>query len=92
MCFAICAIFEHKQMRGTDDKSRDWRAKGWEANGAVTYYRIRVTDAEWTERNAKKMFIRCSSGDESRLGDDEGLRGTCKERIKRMSSAYLTDK
>ena len=40
----------------------------------------------------QKMFIRCSSGDESRLGDDEGLLGTCKERIKRMSNAYVTDK
>ena len=38
------------------------------------------------------LFIRCSSGDESRLDGDEGLRGTCKERIKRMSSAYVTDK
>ena len=43
-------------------------------------------------KKCKEMFIRCSSGDESRLGGDEGLRGTCKERIKRMSSAYLTDK
>ena len=40
----------------------------------------------------QKMFIRCSSGDESRLGGDEGLRGTCKERIKCMSSVYVTDK
>ena len=40
----------------------------------------------------QKMFIRCSSGDESRLGGNERLRGTCKERIKRMSSAYITDK
>ena len=59
--------------------------------GAVTYYRIRVTDAEWTE-NMQKMFIRWSSGDESCLGGNEGLRETCKERIKCMSSAYLTDR
>ena len=38
------------------------------------------------------MLIRCSSGDESRLDGDEGLCGACKERIKRMSSAYVTDK
>ena len=30
--------------------------------------------------------------DKSCLGGDEGLCETCKERIKRMSSAYLTDK
>ena len=46
-----------------------------------------ITDAERTEK-MQKRFIRCSSGDESRLGGDDGLRGTCKERIKRMSSAY----
>ena len=40
----------------------------------------------------QKMLIRCSSGDESRLGGDEGLRGMCKERIKRMNSAYVTNK
>ena len=51
-----------------------------------------VTDAEWTEKKMQKMFIRCSSGGESRLGGDEGLRGTCQEPIKRMSSAYVTDK
>ena len=62
---------------------------------------VRVTDAERyrqvsrecrTDRKMQKMFIRCSSSDESRLGGDEGLRGTFKERIKRMSSAYVTDK
>ena len=37
------------------------------------------------------MFIRCSSGDENRLGGDKGLRGTCKERIKCMSTAYVMD-
>ena len=40
----------------------------------------------------QKLLIRCSSGGESRLGGDEGLRGTCKESIKRMSNAYVTDK
>ena len=40
----------------------------------------------------KKMFIRCSPSDESRLDGDEGLRGACKELIKRMSNAYVTDK
>ena len=40
----------------------------------------------------QKMLIRCLSGDESRLGGDEGLRGTCKERIKRISNTYVTDK
>ena len=30
-------------------------------------------------------------GDEGRFGGYEGLRGTCKGRIKRMSSAYVTD-
>ena len=44
-------------------------------------------DAERTEKMLK-MFIRCSSGDKSRLGGDDGLRDTCKERIKHMSSAY----
>ena len=38
------------------------------------------------------MLTLCSSGDESRLGGDEGHRGTCKERIKHMSKAYETDK
>ena len=33
-----------------------------------------------------------SIGVEGRFGGYEGLRGTCKERIKRMSSAYVTDK
>ena len=45
-----------------------------------------------TEKNAKKMFIRCSSGYESRPSGDESLRETCKERIKRMSNAYVMDK
>ena len=40
----------------------------------------------------QKMLIRCSSGDESRLGGDESLCGKCKERIKCMSNAYVTDK
>ena len=54
--------------------------------------RIRVTDAERTEKMQKKnVYPVCSFGDESRLGGDEGLRGTCKERIKRMSSAYITE-
>ena len=53
--------------------------------------RIRVTGAEPTE-NMQKMLIRCSFCDESRLGGNGRLRRTCKERIKRMSSAYVTDK
>ena len=40
----------------------------------------------------QKMFIGCSSSDESRLGGDDGLHRTCKERIKRMGNAYGTDK
>ena len=40
----------------------------------------------------QKMVIRCSSSEESRLGGDEGLCRTCKERIKRMNSAYVTGK
>ena len=47
-------------------------------------------DAERTEK-CKKIFICCSSSDESRLGGDEGFCGTCKERIKCMSSTYVTD-
>ena len=54
-------------------------ALGEEFNGAVTYFRIRVTDGERT----KKM-----QNDERRLGGDDGLRGTCKERIKCMSTAH----
>ena len=38
------------------------------------------------KKNAKNVY------DESRLGGDEDLRGTCKERIKCMSSAYVTVK
>ena len=45
-----------------------------------------------TDRKVQNMFIRCSSGDESRLGGDKGLRRTYKERINRMSNAYGTDK
>ena len=48
-----------------------------------------VTDAE--RRKMQKMLIQCSSGDESRLGGDEGLPGMCKERIKRVKIAYVTD-
>ena len=40
----------------------------------------------------QKMCIGCSSGDKSRLFGDECLRGTCMERIKRISNAYITDK
>ena len=47
-------------------------------NGAVTFQRIKVTDAERTEENAKK----CLSGDGSR-------RGSCKERIR---TEQVTDK
>ena len=52
---------------------------------------MRVTDAERTVK-MRKLLIQCSSGGESRLGGDEGPRGTCKERIERMSDAYVTDK
>ena len=51
----------------------------------ITYERIRTPNGQ--KKKCKKMFIRCSSGDKSRLGGDDGLRGTCKERIKRMSNA-----
>ena len=47
-------------------------------------------DATRTKK-CKKIFICCLSGVESRLGGDVGFRGTCKERIKCMSSAYVTD-
>ena len=40
----------------------------------------------------QNLFDRCSSGDDSRLGGDEFLRGTRKERIKRMCSVYVMDK
>ena len=40
-------------------------------------------------RMMQKMFIRCSSGDKSHLGGDDGLRGTCKERI---LNGQVTDK
>ena len=46
--------------------------------GAVTYQRIKVTDAERTEKNAKKNL----SGDGSR-------RGSCEERIR---TEQVTDK
>ena len=45
-----------------------------------------------TDTKMQKLLIRCSPGGENRLGGDEGLRGTCKERIKRMRNAYVTDK
>ena len=63
----------------------------YQFNGAITYKWIRVTDAKRTEK-MQKMFILCSSGDESCLLGDDSLRGTCKERIKCMSNAYVTDK
>ena len=46
------------------------------------------------QKKMQKIFIRCSSRDESGLGGtcNEGLRGTYKERIKRFSNAYVTDK
>ena len=49
-------------------------------------YRIRVTDAERTEKMQKSICF------ESRFGGYEGLRGTCKERIKCRSRAYVTKK
>ena len=54
--------------------------------GAVSDYRIRVTEAEWTEKMQKSIGV------DGRFGGYEGLRGTCKERIKCMSRAYVTDK
>ena len=44
-------------------------------------------DDERTEKCKK-----CLSGGESRLGSDEGRRGGCIERIKRMNNAYVSDK
>ena len=48
--------------------------------GAVTYHRIALTNAERTEKCKT-----CLSGGES--GGNEGRRGRCKERIKRMGNA-----
>ena len=47
-------------------------------------------DAEPTEK-CKNVYPVLSL-DESRLGGDEGLCGTCKESIKCTSKAYVTDK
>ena len=52
---------------------------------------MRVRDVERTEK-MQKMFIRWSSSDDSRLGGDECLLGTCKELTKCTSSAYVTGK
>ena len=46
---------------------------------------MKVTDVERTEKNAKK----CLSGDGSRLGGEEGRRGSRKERIR---TEQVTDK
>ena len=54
-------------------------------NGAVTYKRIKVTDAERTEKRQKNWL----SGDGSRLGGDEGHLGSRKERIR---TGQVTDK
>ena len=43
-------------------------------------------------RTERKNTKKCLSGGESRLGGDEGRRGRSKERIKRMSNAYVPDK
>ena len=43
-------------------------------------------------KNVNPEFIPCSSGDEIQFDGDEGLHGTCKECIKRMSSAYVRNK
>ena len=56
-------------------------------------FKIGIKTKKTTKRTDRKIrFIRCSSGDERRLGGDEGLPGTYKERIKRMSDAYVTGK
>ena len=54
--------------------------------GAVPDYPIRVTDAKRTEKMQKSIGV------EGRFVGYEGLRGMCKERIKCMSRAYVTDK
>ena len=43
-------------------------------------------------RTDRKKCKKSLSGGESRLGGDEGPRGRCKERIKRMRNAYVPDK
>ena len=53
--------------------------------GAVTYYRIKVTDAEQTEKNANKGL----SGDGSHLSGGEDRRGSCKVCI---CTEQVTDK
>ena len=81
-------------MRVFDNKIREHAATNMNQvplYGAVTYHRIRETDAKRTEK-MQKLLIRCSSSGENCLSGDEGLCGTCKERIKRMSNAYVTDK
>ena len=57
---------------------------------AVTYKRITVTDAERTEKNAKRNVYPVVDG--SRLGGDEGRLANYKERIKRTSDSYVQDK
>ena len=54
-------------------------------NGAVTYKRIKVTDAERVVHLQKK----CLSGDGSRLSGGECRRGSRKERIR---TEQVTDK
>ena len=53
-------------------------------NGAVTYNRIKVMDAERTEKCKT-----CLSGGGSRLGGGEGRRGSRNERIR---TGQVTDK
>ena len=51
-----------------------------------------LTDKGNGRRTDRKNAKQCLSGGESRLGGDEGRRGGCKERIKRMNNAYVPDK
>ena len=44
------------------------------------------------DERTEKMQKKCLYGGESRLGGDEGRRGGCIERIKRMNNAYVSDK
>ena len=51
--------------------------KSYERYGAVTYYQIKVTDAEQTEKMQKKGL----SSDGSHLSGGEDHRGSCKVRV-----------
>ena len=55
-------------------------------NGAVTYKRIKVTDA-----SGQKICKKCLSCD-GRLSGGECRRGSCKERIRTQCTEQVTDK